>query len=185
MWLLSMLVRFCLMLDYHSLSCVLTKSSFYHLGCGCTQIFRVCVNVHKLQTKLSREWGRDLSARSCCGTMKVTGFQAFGCGGPEPGEEQGVGSSGWVRFPWAGEEEQDRDVNALCVSAPCIHSNADKGLVFLSVFDLSGHLSLSSSLTVCLSSSVGNTTSWIWGCGTVAALCLSGREMKTHPDSWE
>lgn len=93
---------------------------------------------------------RDLSARSCCGTMKVTGFQAFGCGGPEPGEEQGVGCSGRVGFPWAGEEEQGRVVNDLCVSALCVHRDADKGTVFLSVFDLSGRLSLFLLLYVCL-----------------------------------
>lgn len=103
---------------------------------------------------------------------------AFGCGA-----EQGVGSSSRVRFPWAGEGEQGTAGSALCVSAPCVHRNVDKGSVFLSVFDLSGHLSFS--LTVCLSASVGNTTSWIWRHGTVRALCLSGREMKTHPGSWE
>lgn len=103
--------------------------------------------------------------------------------GPEPGEEQGVGSSRRVRFSWAGEEEWGRAVHALCVSAQCVHRGADKGTVFLSVFDLSGRLSLLLSLAVYLSASVRNTTSWIWGCATVAALCLSGTEMKTHPGS--
>lgn len=92
-----------------------------------------------------------------------------------------MGSSSRVTFPWAGEEEQGRVVNALCVSALCVHRDADKGTIFLSVFDLSGHLSLL--LSRSMSASVGNITSWIWGCGTVAAPCLSGREMKTRSGS--
>lgn len=70
---------------------------------------------------------------------------------PEPGEEEGVGSSCRVRFSWAGEEEWGRAVHALCVSAQCVHRDADKGAVFLSVFDLSGRLSLllSRCLSVC------------------------------------
>lgn len=88
-----------------------------------------------------------MSARSCCGTMKVRGFWVWG---PKPGEEQGVGSFRRMRFSWAGEEEWGRAAHALCVSAQCIHRGADKGTVFLSVFDLSGHLSPSLLLCICL-----------------------------------
>lgn len=71
--------------------------------------------------------------------------------GPKPGEEQGVGSSRRMRFSWAGEEEWGRAAHALCVSAQCVHRGADKGTVFLSVFDLSGRLlSPSLSLFICL-----------------------------------
>lgn len=101
--------------------------------------------------KLSREWEKRFECKELLWDHESHRLLGFWVWGPEPGEELAVGSSSTVRFPWAGEEEQGRVVNTLCVSAPCVHRDADKGTVFLSVFDLSGHLSLllSRCMSVC------------------------------------
>lgn len=103
--------------------------------------------------------------------MKVRGFWVWG---PEPGEEEGVGSSRRVRFSWAGEEEWGR----LSVFTGVLIK-----ALFFCLYLICQAICLSFSLAVYLSASVRNTTSWIWGCATAAALCLSGTEMETHPGS--
>lgn len=47
-----------------------------------------------------------------------------------------MGSTSRLKFPLAGEEEQDGAVHAVCASALCVYRDASKGTGFPSAFDL-------------------------------------------------
>lgn len=181
MWPLSVLVRLCMMFDYCNLSCIFTKPSFYHLVHGCTQIFKVSVNAHKLQAK--QRVGEEIWVQGAAVGPWKSQALGFWVWGPEPGEELAVGSSSRVRFPWAGEEEQGRVVNTLCVSAPCVHRDADKGTVFLSVFDLSGHLSLllSRCMSVCQCWEHHQLGLGMWNCSSPVSVTKGDEDTPWFP----
>lgn len=92
--------------------------------------------------------------------------------GPAPGEEQGVGATSRLKFPLAGEEKQDGAVCAVCVSALCVYRGSCKGTVFLSVFDLRGHLSLCVCLSVCVGKHYHQLDLGTWNCSNLVSVRL-------------